>query len=54
VVESAVKCYALGHLPDAVLHRDLKKLAARERETSADVLAHIAEVDFRRAYVPEA
>jgi len=54
VVESAVKCYALGHLPDAVLHRDLKKLAARERETSADVLAHIAEVDFRKAYVPEA
>ena len=49
-----MKCYALGHLPDAVLHRDLKKLAARERETSADVLAHIAEVDFRKAYVPEA
>jgi len=49
-----VKCYALGHLPDAVLHRDLKKLAAQERDASADVLAHIAEVDFRKAYVPEA
>lgn len=49
-----MKRYALGHLPDAVLHRDLKKLAAQERDASADVLAHIAEVDFRKAYVPEA
>ena len=49
-----MKSYALGHLPDAVLHRELKDLAARERGVSADVLAHIAEVDFRKAYVPEA
>ena len=49
-----MKSYALGHLPDAVLHRELKHLAAQERGVSADVLAHIAEVDFRKAYVPEA
>jgi hypothetical protein len=54
VVESAVKSYVLGHLPDAVLHRELKVLAAQERGVIADVLAHIAEVDFRKAYVPEA
>jgi len=49
-----VKRYSLGHLPEAVLHRELKNLAAQERGVSADVLAHIAEVDFRKAFVPEA
>ena len=49
-----MKSYVLGHLPDAVLHRELKVLAVQERGVIADVLAHIAEVDFRKAYVPEA
>ena len=49
-----MKRYSLGHLPEAVLHRELKNLAAQERGVSADVLAHIAEVDFRKAFVPEA
>jgi hypothetical protein len=49
-----VKSYSLGHLSDAVLHRNTRQLAARERDVSADLLAHIAEVDFRKAYVPEA
>jgi hypothetical protein len=44
--------YSLTHLSDAVLLRDLAALAARERITTAEVLAHIAEVDARRLYAP--
>jgi hypothetical protein len=44
--------YSLTHLSDAALLRDLSALAARERATTAEFLAHIAEVDARRLYVP--
>ena len=44
--------YTLAHLSDAVLLRDLAALAAEERVTTATLLAHIAEVDARRLYVP--
>ena len=44
--------YMLGHLSDAVLVRDLKDLVVRDRETTASLLAHLAEVDARRLYAP--
>ena len=44
--------YSLTHLSDTVLIRDLHTLMAQERGTAAAVLAHLAEVDARRLYVP--
>jgi hypothetical protein len=44
--------YTLTHLSDAILLRDLAALIARDRITTALLLAHIAEVDARRLYVP--
>ncbi|HYJ32153.1 MAG TPA: hypothetical protein VE326_02945, partial [Candidatus Binatia bacterium] len=45
--------YTLTHLNDAALLRGLTVQATRDRELTAMLLAYIAEVDFRRAYVPE-
>ena len=42
--------YTLDHLSDAVLLRQLSELVARDRKTTAELLAHIAEVDDRRLY----
>jgi len=42
----------LTHLPDDVLLRDLATLIARERTTTAALLAHLAEVEHRRLYAP--
>ena len=44
--------YTLAHVRDDVLLRDLAALVAQERLTTATLLAHIAEVDLRRLYVP--
>jgi hypothetical protein len=44
--------YALAHLADSVLLRDLAALVARDRTTTASLLAHIAEVDARKLYAP--
>src|SRR5882672_10456634 len=44
--------YTLTHLSDTALLRDLAALVARDRVTTAMLLAHIAEVDARRLYVP--
>src|SRR5918994_5171425 len=44
--------YSLNHLSDPVLLRDLLSLATRDRETTAAHLAHLAEADARRLYVP--
>ncbi|MBI5711248.1 MAG: HNH endonuclease, partial [Candidatus Eisenbacteria bacterium] len=44
--------YSLSHLPDPVLLRELATLVARERVTTAALLAHLAEVDARRLYAP--
>jgi hypothetical protein len=44
--------YRLAHLSDTVLLRDLATLVVRDRVTTAALLAHIAEVDARRLYVP--
>jgi len=46
--------YSLTHLSDQVLLRDLASLVARDRSTTAGLLAHIAEVDTRRLYLPAA
>jgi hypothetical protein len=46
--------YSLTHLADHVLLRDLASHAANERGATAQVLAHLAEVDVRKLYVPAA
>jgi 5-methylcytosine-specific restriction endonuclease McrA len=47
-----MRAYTLTHVSDAVLMRDLVALVAQNRNTTANLLAHIAEVDARRLYLP--
>jgi 5-methylcytosine-specific restriction endonuclease McrA len=47
-----MKCYSLSHLSDESLLRGLIDLVARDRVTTAEMLAHIAEVDERKLYLP--
>jgi 5-methylcytosine-specific restriction endonuclease McrA len=47
-----MQSYILVHLSDAALLRDLAALVGHDRLTTATLLAHIAEVDARRLYVP--
>jgi 5-methylcytosine-specific restriction endonuclease McrA len=44
--------FELTHLADSTLIRDLSSLVARDRLTTAELLAHIAEFDARRLYLP--
>jgi hypothetical protein len=44
--------YSLTHVPDSALLHDLRSLLARERATTAELLAHLAEVDARKLYAP--
>src|SRR2546425_3665525 len=44
--------YSLSHVSDRDLLRNLACLVAKDRNTTAELLAHIAEVDPRRLYVP--
>lgn len=46
--------YSLSHVPDSALLTDLSKLVDQDRATSARLLAHVAEVDARKLYVPAA
>ena len=46
--------YSLTHLSGRALLRDLAALVAQDRATTAALLAHIAEVDARRLYLPAA
>jgi hypothetical protein len=46
--------YSLSHVSDAALLRDLAALVTRDRATTAELLAHIAEVDARKLYRPAA
>src|SRR5258706_13977509 len=46
--------YSLTHLSDDVLLRDLATLTTRERGTTAEGLAHIAEAAERKLYLPAA
>ena len=48
------RSYSLVHLADGILLSNLAALVARDRGTTAELLAHIAEVDTRRLYVPAA
>ena len=49
-----MRTYSLSHLPDATLLRDLAALVVQDRATTAAMLAHLAEVDARRLYLPAA
>jgi hypothetical protein len=44
--------YSLFHLTDQALLRDLAALVAQDRHTTASMLAHLAEVDARKLYLP--
>ena len=46
--------YRLSHLSDALLLRALSALVAQDRATTARLLAHLAEVDARKLYLPAA
>jgi hypothetical protein len=48
-----MKSYSLSHLADGVLMRDLRTLVTQDRVTTAELLAHLAEVEERRLYRPE-
>lgn len=47
-----MRSFSLSHVADDVLIRDLSNLVARDRTTTAEVLAHLAEVEVRKLYVP--
>jgi len=47
-----MQSYALGHLQDDVLRRDLAASTVRVHGAMAVHLAHIAEFDARRLYAP--
>ena len=47
-----MKRYSLSHLSDEFLLRSLIALVAQDRATTAEMLAHIAEVDERKLYLP--
>src|SRR2546426_4423089 len=49
-----MRAYSLSHLSDQDLLRDLAQLVAQDPTTTAALLAHIAEVDTRRLYLPAA
>jgi hypothetical protein len=49
-----VKTYTLTHLSDEFLRRELSDAAANEKQATAELLAHIAEFDFRKLYLPVA
>src|SRR6266487_924932 len=49
-----MRAYSLSHLSDPELLRGLASLVAQDRVTTATLLAHLAEVDARRLYLPAA
>jgi hypothetical protein len=49
-----VSSYSLVHLSDSTLLHDLAALVSRDRNTTAALLAHVAEVDARKLYRPAA
>jgi hypothetical protein len=46
--------YQLSHLSDGSLLSGLKKLVAQDCATTAELLAHLAEIDDRKLYLPAA
>ena len=49
-----MKSYSLTHLSDELLRRELSTAAANEKEATAELIAHIAEFDARKLYLPAA
>jgi hypothetical protein len=49
-----MRAYSLSHLSDPDLKCSLTSIIAGDRASTATVLAHIAEFDARRLYLPEA
>jgi hypothetical protein len=49
-----MRTYALTHVPDEDLLADLGALVATDRQTTASLLAHLAEVDARELFLPAA
>jgi hypothetical protein len=49
-----VNNYSLSHLADHIVLRDLAALASHDLATTAALLAHLAEVDERKLYLPAA
>jgi 5-methylcytosine-specific restriction endonuclease McrA len=49
-----MRTYALSHVSDPELRRGLASLVSQDRVTTAMLLAHIAEFDARRLYLPAA
>src|SRR5262249_5484537 len=47
-----MRAFALAHRSDGSLLRHLSALVAQDRRLTASVLAHLAEVDARRLYLP--
>ena len=43
---------SLSHLSDRALAQELKSLVARDRVTTAELLAHLAEFDARKLHRP--
>jgi hypothetical protein len=54
VVWEVMRAYSLSHLSDQALLADLAVLVTADRQTTAALLAHIAEVDARELYLPAA
>src|SRR5262245_44497255 len=51
---TAVSTYSLSQVPDSVLEHDLVIHLRHESNATALVLAHLAEVDARKLYLPAA
>src|SRR5712692_9081616 len=49
-----MRAYSLFHVTDHELLHGLTALVAQDRATTAKLLAHIAEFDARRLYLPAA
>src|SRR6059036_1694446 len=49
-----MRAYSLSHVSDHELFRGLASLVGQDRATTAELLAHIAEFDARRLYLPAA
>ncbi|HET9328861.1 MAG TPA: HNH endonuclease signature motif containing protein [Candidatus Eisenbacteria bacterium] len=47
-----MKNYSLSHLSNEVLLREVVVIAGRARTATAELLAHIAEIDERKLYLP--
>src|SRR5256885_2358097 len=47
-----MRARSLSHLSDVALLRCVSDLLARDRETTAELLLHLAEVDARKLFVP--